>query len=134
MEERGSFNQDIVKFKNSLYDYDKYINDRVLDREMWACDANEFKFNDRESYIELAMPYQGFISNEMNLNKNRNCRQSCSDFTNTRQFVCDAGSYCRENEFVGRELLCHGSVKNCVTMQDDMTVCVAVSFFVKKKK
>lgn len=127
--ERIALRNAVEKFKDIVFYYENYKTiSKNLSREMWACDPNDFKLPDKtDSFLEVSMPYQGFISNEMNLNSNRNCRQSCSDYTNTRQFICDENSSCPEKYSVKKELLCHGLVQNCVTMHDDMTVCVAVS-------
>lgn len=133
IEERKNLRSSVNEFKQNFFEYaTKSTN---FSREMWACDPNDFKFmNEKDSFLEVPVSYQGFISNEMNLNGNRNCRQSCSDYINTRQFICDASSYCPGKDSVQKEFVCHGLVQNCVTMQDDGTVCLAVSYKKHPKK
>lgn len=133
--ERRNFRSSVNEFKRSLFNYESYdfpyykLKPKNFSREMWACDPNDFKLQmeQKDSFVEVPISYQGFISNEMNLNSNRNCRQSCSDYTSTRQYICadTSSSSCRVS--VGKELLCHGSVQNCITIQDDVTICIAVS-------
>lgn len=118
----------VYKFRSFNYIYEYETKSKSFSREMWACDPNGFTLEkEQNSFMEVPISYQGFISNERNLNSIRNCRQSCSDYTNTRQFVCDENSSCPGKYSLKKELLCLGRVHNCITMQDDATVCVAVS-------
>lgn len=114
----------ITNLNNNVYNYE--TNSKNFSREMWNCDP-DFKLMEKDTYLEIPLSHQGFISNEMNLNINRNCRQSCSDYTNTRQFICEKNSYCPGKHSIKKELYCNGLVQDCITIQDDMKVCVAVS-------
>ncbi len=128
-EERTSFRSTVNEWKNTIYNYERKFRTEYYNREMWACDPNGYKSLDgKDSFVEVLLPYQGFISNEIGLNSNRNCRQSCSDYKSTRQFVCKENSLCPSsgNYAVKRELLCKGSVEKCIRMPFDMEVCVAV--------
>lgn len=123
MEERIIFRASITEFVNSLYWYEHHVHD--FSRDIWACDPNELNQTE-DSFVEVPLSYKGFISNERNLNRHKNCRSSCSDYTRTRQFVCGDNSACVGKENIPKELLCGGLVQNCVTMENYATACVAV--------
>lgn len=127
MEERIGFRATVNQFGNKFFWYESDA--KPFGKEMWACDPNDFNEEDF-LFIEVPLSYRGFVSNEKNLNRNRDCSQSCSDYTNTRQFICDDDSPCSGKNFVRKELLCHGRVQNCIKMEDDATACIAVSAIV----
>ncbi len=74
---------------------------------------------------------QGYMDNEANFNEKNSCRQTCADYTLTKNHNCFNGSYCSQAA-VGEEQnkhRCMGTVVNCTFIESHVNVCPAVSHF-----
>lgn len=120
--DRKLFRKDMENFREESTYRIKVLNSS---REMWACDPNNFVYNETVSYLEIPILYQGFITNEINLNKEGHCRLTCPDYTNTMQYNCNESTYCSISD-LKKNSFCHGSVQNCVTIPG-VTICEAVN-------
>lgn len=86
-----------------------------------------------DSFIEISRFYQGYIDNEINMNREGNCRQTCSDFTKTKHYQCAEKTYCRGSlePWEQSKLLCKGEITNCQYFDGNLKICPAVSVFWK---
>lgn len=81
-----------------------------------------------DSFIEISRFFQGYIDNEINLNREGHCRKSCKDYTRTRHFHCAEGSFCGKSlePWEENKLICNGAVLNCEYFAGDLDICPAV--------
>lgn len=85
------------------------------DRTVWRCDPENYIEN--STYLQITRLLQGHIENEMDLNNDRSCDQTCNNFHVTNDFGCSERSICR------RQTKCQGKILNCGTVEDNMWVC-----------
>lgn len=68
---------------------------------------------------------QGFVDNEINLNPDGSCSNSCSDYTKTKQFGCANGTMCADPKGLAKEdTTCSGDVRDCIDIGTDGDVLV----------
>lgn len=83
-----------------------------------------------DSYIEISRFYQGYIDNEINLNRDGSCQQTCEEYTETRHYHCADGSFCEYlTEPQKSNLICNGTVFNCQYFDGSFNICPAVFVF-----
>lgn len=82
-----------------------------------------------DSYIEITRFHQGYVDNEVNLNVEGNCQQTCSDYINTKHYHCGENTLCRESlePWEQSKFICRGAVHNCQYFDGDLSICPAVS-------
>lgn len=92
-------------------------------RNSWTCDpALHIK---GETYDEVTRLLQGFIENEVNLNHESSCAQTC-DFYEVANGTCSSDKD-KEVLFCERQKLCYGTILDCQFVDADMSVCLSVS-------
>lgn len=75
-------------------------------------------------YHQITRFIQGYIDNEINLNADQSCKQSCSDYTNTKNFGCAEKTICAEYAHIDQSSTrCKGTIYNCESIDDDLTFC-----------
>lgn len=75
-------------------------------------------------YHQITRFIQGYVDNEVNLNADKSCKQTCSDYTSTKNFGCAEKTLCKEYSHIDEaSIRCKGSIYNCDFVDDDVTVC-----------
>lgn len=72
---------------------------------------------------------QGYIDNEVNINKDGTCQNTCDEHTITRQYHCQDNTLCSPNYLDTNKTKCHGNIRDCVFVESDLWVCPNVSSF-----
>ncbi|XP_034489780.1 uncharacterized protein LOC117793546 isoform X2 [Drosophila innubila] len=88
---------------------------RRADRIVWRCDPT--KHVSKVTYDEVTRLLQGYIENEVDLNGDETCRETCSYYQSTRSEGCFKDKYC------ARQPKCSGRLYNCQYIDSDMWVC-----------
>ncbi|XP_032570062.1 uncharacterized protein LOC6615691 [Drosophila sechellia] len=88
-------------------------------RLYWRCDPGKNKHVEGQTYGRVTRLLQGFVENEVNLNTEQSCMNSCGDYHDTRS----SGCYKPEEEFCGQQPACKGRLYNCNTIESDISVC-----------
>lgn len=96
-------------------------------RDIWKCDPNRYSIG---MFEEVTHFLQGYIDNEVNLNPDGTCRNTCSDYKVTKNYLCYDGTYCGQvPEGPNRDrLICKGTVVDCQFIGSDLNVCSTVKF------
>ncbi|XP_055324718.1 uncharacterized protein LOC129579094 [Sitodiplosis mosellana] len=94
-------------------------------RAVWACDPDDF--NDPDSYIEITRFYQGIVENEINLNPEAKCQQTCEEYTETKHYHCAEDSFCDHltDPLLKSKLICNGTILNCRHLDSSFNICPA---------
>ncbi|XP_017851839.1 uncharacterized protein LOC108606329 isoform X1 [Drosophila busckii] len=90
---------------------------RRADRILWRCDPK--KHVPKVTYDEVTRLLQGYIENEVDLNSDETCRETCSYYQSTRSEGCFKEKFC------ARQPKCSGRLYNCQFVESDMWVCPA---------
>ncbi|XP_062138828.1 uncharacterized protein LOC133847665 isoform X2 [Drosophila sulfurigaster albostrigata] len=118
---RGNFSQEAELMRR---DYEKRTERAVTllkevmrraDRILWRCDPPKHKHN--VTYDEVTRLLQGYIENEVDLNSDETCRETCSYYQSTRSEGCFKEYFC------ARQPKCSGKLYNCQFIDSDMWVC-----------
>ncbi|XP_030378228.1 uncharacterized protein LOC115626861 isoform X3 [Scaptodrosophila lebanonensis] len=122
---KGNFTQEAELMRN---DYERRT-ERTLKllqevmrrsaRIVWRCDPEPQHHVLGQTYDEVTRLLQGFIENEVDLNSDETCRETCSYYQNTRTESCFKEKFC------ARQPGCKGRLYNCQFVQSDMWVCQA---------
>lgn len=86
-------------------------------RDLWRCDPK--KHVKGQTYEELTELLQGYLQNEVDLNPEGTCRESCSEYAYTKSHGCFQNLWCRQQK------KCEGKIINCQFYDSDMQVCPA---------
>lgn len=96
-------------------------------RDIWRCDPNHYTVG---TYEEVTNFLQGYIDNEVNLNPEGTCQNTCNDYKITENYGhCYDGTYCALKP-AGAErdrAVCKGKIVNCEFLGSDLNVCSSVS-------
>lgn len=95
----------------------------ISPRISWTCDPKEQVKG--VTYDEVTRLLQGYIENEVNLNTENTCKQSC-DFYEVANVTCTNDKE-KEVLFCQRQKLCKGTILDCQFVEADMGVCLSVS-------
>lgn len=74
-------------------------------------------------------PLTGYIENEVNMNTENDCKNSCTDYKLAENHVCFNGTYC-DQQPPGPERersICRGKIVDCDFIGSDFQVCKSVS-------
>ncbi|XP_017113092.1 uncharacterized protein LOC108136442 isoform X1 [Drosophila elegans] len=95
----------------------KLLKDVMLraDRIVYRCDPG--KHVKGVTYDEVTRLLQGYIENEVDLNNEETCRETCSFYQSTRSEGCFKELYC------ARQPRCSGRLYDCQFVDSDMWVC-----------
>ncbi|CAK9823191.1 hypothetical protein ANTRET_LOCUS1580 [Anthophora retusa] len=86
-------------------------------RQVWKCDPKEHKLD--ETYTKLTELFQGYIVNEVDLNRDSTCRENCGYYEYTKVHGCYQNLYC------DHQRKCKGRVLKCEYIDSDMWICPA---------
>lgn len=84
-------------------------------KDIWRCDARVPKLD--ETYTHLNRLFQGYIVNEVDLNKDSTCRENCAYYTYSKVYGC------YKNQFCDMQRRCNGKIVNCEYIDSDMWIC-----------
>lgn len=95
-------------------------------RNSWTCDPEVHVKG--QTYDEVTKLLQGYIENEVNLNTENTCKQTC-EFYEVSNATClndkeDGVRFCARSG--GK--MCRGTILDCQFVDADMSVCVSVSY------
>ncbi|XP_076627386.1 chemokine-like protein orion isoform X2 [Colletes latitarsis] len=88
-------------------------------RDLWKCDARVQKLD--ETYTQMTKLFQGYIVNEVDLNKRSSCRENCAYYAYAKV------EGCYKNQFCSQQQQCNGKVLNCEFVDSDMWICPSPS-------
>lgn len=69
---------------------------------------------------------QGYLDNEINLNGERKCDGTCSDYKSAQNHECQNDTICAHSNFARTR--CTGDIFDCNTIDTDGTACLVVCF------
>ncbi|XP_045478276.1 uncharacterized protein LOC123683340 isoform X2 [Harmonia axyridis] len=120
---RGNFTKEAaiskMKFKertNKSFEIAKNAM-KEASREYWRCDPR--KHVKGETYEELTELLQGYIINEVDMNRDNTCRENCGEYQYAKMYGCFKNLFCRQQR------PCKGKILNCKYVDSDMEVCIA---------
>lgn len=87
------------------------------DRSLIRCDPNYQQEGD--TYVSLTRLLQGYIENEVDLNSDGTCRETCNSYEFTENHGCFKNLYC------SKQPKCHGKLLKCQFVDSDMSICPA---------
>uniref|UniRef100_A0A6P4EGJ5 Uncharacterized protein LOC108039809 n=1 Tax=Drosophila rhopaloa TaxID=1041015 RepID=A0A6P4EGJ5_DRORH len=87
------------------------------DRSVWRCDPSNHKVG--VTYEEVTRLLQGYIENEVDLNRDGSCSRDCAFYKSTKSEGCTDKKFCSEQP------KCSGGVYDCRFVESDMKVCQA---------
>lgn len=108
-------------------------------RDLWRCDARTPKlgtfaclysfmrqvqaqhFFPDETYTKLTQLFQGYIVNEVDLNKDSSCKENCAYYGYAKVHGC------YKDQFCAQQRKCNGKVLNCEYIDSDMWICPSVN-------
>ena len=107
---RNDFEQKVVKsLRVSLAIFEK------AERSVWRCDPKTY--DEPSTYLQITRLLQGHLENEIDLNRERTCDQTCNNYQFTEDYGCSERSVCR------RQSKCQGKILNCFTTDENMWLC-----------
>lgn len=77
-----------------------------------------------ETYTKLTQLFQGYIVNEVDLNRDSSCRENCGYYAYSKVHGCFKNQYCSQQR------KCNGKILNCEYIDSDMWICPAVNSIV----
>lgn len=75
------------------------------------------------NYHQITRFIQGYVDNEVNLNADKKCSFSCTDFRQTNNFGCHPDTLCAAQHIDPTATRCNGTVYNCEKLDNDLTIC-----------
>ncbi|XP_058064472.1 uncharacterized protein LOC131214121 isoform X2 [Anopheles bellator] len=89
-------------------------------REYWRCDPEARAHRENETFLQFTRLVQGYIENEVDMNTENTCRESCAHYQyGHRQEQCYKELYC------SRQPKCNGRIYECEYVDSDMSICPA---------
>lgn len=77
--------------------------------------------------IQVTNFLTGYIDNEINLNKDGSCWNSCADYKWTKNYRCSDGTFCDQQRRIGHMASCNGTIVDCSYIESSMLICQSVS-------
>lgn len=74
-----------------------------------------------ETYTKLTQLFQGYIVNEVDLNKDSSCRENCAYYEYSKVYGC------YKNQFCSQQRKCNGRILKCEYIDSDMWICPSVN-------
>lgn len=74
-----------------------------------------------ETYTKLTQLFQGYIVNEVDLNKDSSCRENCAYYEYSKVYGC------YKNQFCAQQRKCNGRILKCEYIDSDMWICPSVN-------
>lgn len=86
---------------------------------MWKCDTPRSEQVENETYIQFTELLQGYVVNEVDLNQDNTCKESCSAYSNSQEKGCFGNQLCAQSRRCSS-----GRIYNCGFIEADSNVCV----------
>lgn len=120
----GDYNRNATEFRNefiqktveSLRVAQKIF--EIADRSVWRCDPKSYVEN--STFLQITRLLQGHIENEMDLNRERTCVDTCQNYQFTEEFGCSDRSICN------MQSKCQGKILSCTSLEDNMWICPGI--------
>ncbi|KAG4078152.1 hypothetical protein HA402_002204 [Bradysia odoriphaga] len=115
--------------RKRFIDQSKMLQKRVRElmgsakRDIWKCDMAADFYDGKDNQVTHLL--DGYIDNEVNLNNDNDCTQTCSDYKVAKNFGCFEGTYCEQQ--VQPLARCRGTVVDCQFIDWDLEVCPSAS-------
>ncbi|XP_058127430.1 uncharacterized protein LOC131269123 [Anopheles coustani] len=88
--------------------------------DYWRCDPEQGAHRENETYVQVTRLLQGYIENEVDMNTDKTCWESCSHYQyGHEQHQCYKELYC------AKQPKCAGRIYECEFIDSDMTICPA---------
>ncbi|XP_031620531.1 uncharacterized protein LOC116339051 isoform X2 [Contarinia nasturtii] len=134
---RGNFRKQAQDLRDKYLDRTRQTQDIVRHllenskRDIWRCDPNHYTVG---TYEEVTNFLQGYIDNEVNLNEESTCQNTCEDYKATKNYRCFDGTYCAlKSEGAERDrATCKGKIVDCQFMGNDLNVCTTPNQFSRR--
>lgn len=92
------------------------------DNALFRCDPQQHI--EGRTYERVTKLLQGYVENEVDLNTEETCRETCDHYQFTESFNCFKELYC------AKQPKCTGKVLYCQYLDSDMWICPSVSCYV----
>lgn len=89
------------------------------DNTLFRCDP--VKHEEGQTYERVTKLLQGYVENEVDMNTEETCRETCDHYQITESFTCFKELYC------AKQPKCTGKVLYCQYLDSDMWICPSVS-------
>jgi hypothetical protein len=89
------------------------------DNMMYRCDPAQHI--EGRTFERVTKLLQGYVENEVDLNNEETCRETCDHYQVSESFTCFKELYC------SRQPKCTGKVLYCQYLDSDMWICPSVS-------
>ncbi|GBP21654.1 hypothetical protein EVAR_16200_1 [Eumeta japonica] len=86
-------------------------------RDVYTCDPPHHE--EGTTFAQVTRLLQGYIENEVDMNKDGTCRENCAFYTLTQRHGC------YKDQFCARQPACSGRIINCQYIDSDMWICPA---------
>ncbi|KAH8414603.1 hypothetical protein KR215_009923, partial [Drosophila sulfurigaster] len=118
---QGNFTEEINKVLLNYKKVKEYAIDTLqstmenADRDIWRCDPEKHILN--VTYDEVTRLLQGYVENEVDLNNDESCSETCSDYNNT------STKGCFKQKFCSQQPQCSGHIYDCQLVDSDLSIC-----------
>lgn len=68
----------------------------------------------------------GYVDNEINLNKEGSCWNTCEDYRFAQNYGCSDGTFCDQQRRIGHSAACNGTIVDCSYIDSSMKICPSV--------
>lgn len=107
----GNFTQESLLMRKNFEkraEKSQELMQRVLersDRNLWRCDPS--KHEEGKTFVQVTRLLQGYIENEVDLNRDGGCWETCSHYQLTESYGCFKELYCaKQPKCQGKLLYC----------------------------
>lgn len=90
------------------------------ERYVWKCDPSDHVKG--KTYDEVTRLLQGYVENEVDMNSEGTCRETCAFYEVTKSHGCFKELFC------SRQPKCSGKLLDCQYVDSDMSICPSVSW------
>uniref|UniRef100_A0A182MT46 Uncharacterized protein n=1 Tax=Anopheles culicifacies TaxID=139723 RepID=A0A182MT46_9DIPT len=88
--------------------------------EYWRCDPERGTHRENTTYVQFTRLLQGYVENEVDMNTDETCRETCSHYQyGHQQHRCYKELYCSKQQ------KCAGRIYDCEYIDSDMWICPA---------
>ncbi|KAH8376690.1 hypothetical protein KR093_000909, partial [Drosophila rubida] len=118
---KGNFNEEIQLMRHNYAQRTAHAVSSLraimqrADRRVWRCDPDKHVHN--ATYDEVTRLLQGYVENEVDLNNDQSCGQTCPDYSAT------SSKGCYKQEFCSKQQQCQGDIYDCQFVDSDMRLC-----------
>ena len=76
-----------------------------------------------DSFVEITNFIQGYVDNEVNINPEGTCWDSCSTYKLTKNYDCKEGTICDANYLDKSKTRCDGAIRDCHFIPGNFNLC-----------